>query len=919
MVVLQSTTRPLQLTSGHPLKTKPIYVSRRDDLLAKGVNERLMDAAEVGNYRAVGQCLQEGADVNFVNHKGSCPLAEAVVSGNCPSVGLLLRADADPNIANAWERRTPLHRACFHKFRDIASLLLLYGANPFSKDSDGSQPGDLGLTTFLEQHITGEECLYEDEHGQDAVEADADVMVVEGGNEQPAASEERLLPAENAEAGKEDAKTKKSTSSSTGKAGRQVSEENKTKLAEFRANWARTREDNAAKAAEAQAAKTKADEEARALAEKEKAERAAWQEKIAAEKAAKEAEQRAKAEERERDRKAELEAMRLAAHEADPEGAAAEEQMRLEMERRQQICVKVGNSGESSVNGVYQCVFFDTYRVEYRGVENKNCNLFWSSIANEWRLCVNGYKAGNTLYRNPKVTKTKEVPLIGWLPWFGKTPCPSLETAELTALQKEDSSTTSSSTTSEQPQAETSSSVDNDKYKEASALASGKEVSKKISSSDHAGTSRKEFLECRSILDICASTEVDALTAETAGGKINVVTDVTDIVLKKQLERLLAFEQAPIDIGDHVEELLGAEDGVEQEEDGNASTSTSATTAWAKIEECKQEGNAAYGAGKIQTALAAFSRALEAVGRVAEGIEGTKYATDKRSKAVMMRVSGMLSVLHSNRSLVLLKVISEKLYDDAAIVDVLYEQVKSDSTKALQAEGGKVGTSSSSTKTTSKMKMFYRRALACRGLGQLEQALEDITRVVEYYEVDCGSTNAEAVQLREAILEEVKAEDRKWGTSKAKNRYNAVASTRDRSRREPGRVEGSAKPEKMVVMSSSSSKTGAKEEKWTRSLVEKRLHRPPLPGQSAAFFASFCPAGEFEKLYGGGAKLPVEAFGTLVCALLDATSCPDMLSMKEDCKKYLTVAEKSVSEVDLAMLSDKEMNNLEKLKKSLGL
>ena len=61
-------------------------------------------------------------------------------------------------------------------------------------------------------------------------------------------------------------------------------------------------------------------------------------------------------------------------------------------------------------------------------------------------------------------------------------------------------------------------------------------------------------------------------------------------------------------------------------------------------------------------------------------------------------------------------------------------------------------------------KAHYRRALALYELGDLPAALRDASAVVDhYYQEDVQ--NPEASRLKERIMEDLKAEQKKWGGS----------------------------------------------------------------------------------------------------------------------------------------------------------
>ena len=60
------------------IEAKPLYISKHE---TPGVNQRLLDACEIGNYRAAETALSEGADPNAQNHHGFTALSEASVGG----------------------------------------------------------------------------------------------------------------------------------------------------------------------------------------------------------------------------------------------------------------------------------------------------------------------------------------------------------------------------------------------------------------------------------------------------------------------------------------------------------------------------------------------------------------------------------------------------------------------------------------------------------------------------------------------------------------------------------------------------------------------------------------------------------------------------------------------------------------------
>ena len=61
---------------------KKTYVAKIEE---KSPNDKLLDAASIGDHRAVEKALQAGADVNYANYKGETPLHEAIPMGYAPT------------------------------------------------------------------------------------------------------------------------------------------------------------------------------------------------------------------------------------------------------------------------------------------------------------------------------------------------------------------------------------------------------------------------------------------------------------------------------------------------------------------------------------------------------------------------------------------------------------------------------------------------------------------------------------------------------------------------------------------------------------------------------------------------------------------------------------------------------------------
>jgi RNA polymerase sigma-70 factor (ECF subfamily) len=126
-------------------------------------------AAGAGNRPLAEVLLELGADINALDVNGNTPLKRATHMNQAEMVSWLLEQDADPNVA-ASNGQTPLHVAIiraevkrFDKPRyDLAEALLVHGADPTVRDSQGRTAGEWaavkGLTT-LAQRLGSEETV----------------------------------------------------------------------------------------------------------------------------------------------------------------------------------------------------------------------------------------------------------------------------------------------------------------------------------------------------------------------------------------------------------------------------------------------------------------------------------------------------------------------------------------------------------------------------------------------------------------------------------------------------------------------------------------------------------------------------------------------------------------------------------------
>lgn len=88
--------------------------------------------------------LELGANPNVkCGQEGRTPIQRAVALGKegFPSLVLLLESEADPNLQEN-DGSTALHLACRMRKREIAQLLVKFGAKPWQRNSQGNVPGD---------------------------------------------------------------------------------------------------------------------------------------------------------------------------------------------------------------------------------------------------------------------------------------------------------------------------------------------------------------------------------------------------------------------------------------------------------------------------------------------------------------------------------------------------------------------------------------------------------------------------------------------------------------------------------------------------------------------------------------------------------------------------------------------------------
>ncbi|TMW60058.1 hypothetical protein Poli38472_000100 [Pythium oligandrum] len=88
--------------------------------------------------------LASSADPNSEDEFGFTPLHRLIQSGNVEGATLLLSSGANLTISAPGEE-TPLHLAAYENAREMAQLLLAFGADPFARNDRGVTSFEVGL------------------------------------------------------------------------------------------------------------------------------------------------------------------------------------------------------------------------------------------------------------------------------------------------------------------------------------------------------------------------------------------------------------------------------------------------------------------------------------------------------------------------------------------------------------------------------------------------------------------------------------------------------------------------------------------------------------------------------------------------------------------------------------------------------
>lgn len=419
--------------------------------------------------------------------------------------------------------------------------------------------------------------------------------------------------------------------------------------------------------------------------------------------------------------------------------------------------VEVRGAGERRLNGAYHAEFAAKDRVEFRKEGDSQCGIVWTEYHNEWRMSIGDFKMGNTLYRhrhrpNIRAEENLGCPLEGWQEWFGRGPCPTLR-----ALTEEEE-------------------VEDAPSDEEDSPAASERVAREGAPGEAAGASKpSQFIELRSNLEI-VKKDVGAAAVPLAGARRPAGGPEISITGGERLVETADGLFSPAEVA----AAGGADAGVVAVEEVDAVGLAAAwmedlagapevPPVWGAIQAAKAAAQDLFAEGRLDDARQATTAAIRAASRLLqrlaspglqEGEEDLPSGGDQVPPAD--EVENTLGVLHSNRSLLLLRQIEAG--DQGALqhgAEVAWGLVAKDAGKALAID-------------RTNFKASFRRARALFETGDLEGALEDASRVVEHYARNSPTPNPEAAALREKIVEAIRQERQKWG-QKAPARWNRAS------------------------------------------------------------------------------------------------------------------------------------------------
>jgi len=724
----------------------------------------LIEAATKASHREVDRLITAGADVEVANHHGHTALSEAAIAGHTPICGQLLRALADPN-SLAQDGRTPLHRAAFHGWITTVELLLNWGADPAVVAEGGITPASIARRADVRKMIEAMAPVQTREKKEERLKKLA---------ERPALEEEE-----------EETEGAKVPHINPGKSV-EVVQKHGDLLFTLDAKEEPKKENK--KPNEKSEPKT----ENQVFAPP----------------------QRPKLSKGDRERKyreALAELLNSDSSAADTDVVALSNAMPLSMAK-----IEVMGAGEERLNGIYTATFLARDRVEFSKEDDDQCQVYWCDYYAEWRMLIADYKMASTLYRhgykpNLKADECHGVPEQGWQKWFGKVPEPlimqlpsELILGPTQGPEPDQSEAEPVSDAVAPPQAKppgTEQAAETVTKPTAAALEGPREESGKAAVAQR----RAEFLEMHPRLKIIKTDDTGAARQAAADALRSLgqqPPSKMQVGLTSQGERVVETSEG----------LFGADEAAAQEADGEVEVSLGSLKSaegvesharswlredvgsapavphrWPAVQAAKAVAADLYKDGRLADARQATTAAIGALEGFAAMV--ARIPLEARMKAAALthnkkdvigsgpqpseddaedigdgidletlpsdrEIESMMGVLYSNRSLLILQEIQAA--DTEAMqfgVDAAWRLVVDDADRALGADA-------------SNFKASFRRARALFELGELNEALQDATSVVEHYSRSATTPNPEAAALRENILDTLKKENRKWGSGK---------------------------------------------------------------------------------------------------------------------------------------------------------